>query len=235
VPGNHDLHRAPGAPDSKNVLAAPAPWRSHFALPANGPDLLDMPGQSYFLDYQGVRLIALDVNAFANEEFEESVRRRVEDAELAWLREVLRNNPNRWTIVLQHQAIHSIAKDRDYAAMRAVLAPLYEKYGVDLVLQGHDHCYARSHKIAGGQVAGRAARGVVYAISVSGPKMYQTHAANRQLMAKVIEHEQFFQTITVSPRRLRYKAFSIDGVVADAFELRKTGSGSIYLNSGAPA
>jgi len=32
--------------------------------------------------------------------------------------------------------------------MQAALAPLYEKYHVDLVLQGHDHVYARTHKIA---------------------------------------------------------------------------------------
>ena len=32
------------------------------------------------------------------------------------------------------------------------LLPLYDKYGVDLVLQGHDHLYARSQKLAGGKV-----------------------------------------------------------------------------------
>ena len=235
VPGNHDLHRAPGAADSGTVLAAPSTWRCHFAMPANGPDLPGMPSQSYFLDYQGTRFVALDVNAFANESFDEGARRRVQEAELAWLIRVLRDNRNLWTIVFQHQPLYAIAKDRDYGEMRAVLAPLYEKYHVDLVLQGHDHSYARTHKVARGKVADPAARGVVYAISVSGPKMYKTHSLNRELMAKIIEHKQFYQTISVSPRRIRYNAYSIEGVLVDSFELRKTAAGSVYTTSSATA
>jgi hypothetical protein len=47
---------------------------------------------------------------------------------------VLSDNPNRWAIVVQHQGIYAIAQGREYAAMRAALAPLCEKYHVDLVL-----------------------------------------------------------------------------------------------------
>lgn len=50
APGNHDLHRPPGVPDSKNVLAASPLWRRHFALPQNGPDIEEMRSQSYYLD-----------------------------------------------------------------------------------------------------------------------------------------------------------------------------------------
>ena len=57
------------------VFAAPDLWNAHFALPANGPaDLPELAGQSYYLDYQGVRVVALDVNAFANDDFRESQR-----------------------------------------------------------------------------------------------------------------------------------------------------------------
>ena len=230
VPGNHDLHRPPGAADAKSSLAAAWPWRRHFVLPSNGPDLEDMPGQSYYVDYQGVRLIALDVNAFAEEGFDAAARQRVIGKELDWLTGVLRDNPNRWTIVTQHQGIYAIAQGREYAAMRTALAPLYEKYHVDLVLQGHDHCYARTHKIAGNRIVDAAAAGVVYVISVSGPKMYKTQKMNSQYMAKIIENEQFYQIVDVSPERLALTAYSIDGAVADAFELRKSGTASTYVN-----
>ena len=115
--------------------------------------------------------------------------------------------------------------------MRVALAPLYEKYGVDLVLQGHDHSYARTPKIAGDHIVDPSASGVVYAISVSGPKMYETHKMHRELMAKIIEQEQFFQIIDVSHDQLRYTAYSVDGAVADLFELRKNGSGSTLVDS----
>ena len=122
VPGNHDLHRPPGSPDAKQVLSASPLWRSHFALPQNGPDIPEMRSQSYYVDYQGVRVVALDVNVFANESFDPAAHDRVRDGVLKWLEQTLRNNPNRWTIVVQHQALYSMAKGRDYAEMRERLA-----------------------------------------------------------------------------------------------------------------
>ena len=226
VPGNHDLHRAPGAPDSKNVLAASPLWRRHFLLPQNGPDVAEMPSQSYYIDYQGVRLIALDVNVFANEDFVTEAKQRVWDKQLEWLTETLSKNPNRWTIVVQHQPIYDVAKGREYDDMRKALAPLYEKYHVDLVLQGHDHAYARTHKVAQDRVVDPAAPGVIYAISVSGPKMYELEDAHKNLMATMIGQNQFFQSIEVAPEHLLFKAYSIDGALRDSFELRKQGASS---------
>ena len=153
TPGNHDLHRVRGSSDSREVLSVSPMWRHHFGLPLNGPKGLDeLKEQSYYIDYQGVRFISLDVNVYANEAFAVSARARVGNMQLAWLEELLETNPNRWTIVVQHQPIHPIAKGRDYVKMREALMPLYDKYHVDLVLQGHDHTYARTHKLAGGKV-----------------------------------------------------------------------------------
>jgi hypothetical protein len=234
VPGNHDLHRPPGTAASKLVLAAAPPWRRHFALPSNGPDEEELAGQSYYLDYQGARFVALDVNCFANEDFDPAARDRVRKKQLDWLAGVLAGKGNRWTVVVQHQPLYAMAKGRDYAEMRAALAPLYEKFGVDLVLQGHDHVYARSHKVAGGAVVAPSARGVIYAISVSGPKMYEMEDANRGLMAATLERRQLFQVIEIAPERLAYRSYSVDGAVVDGFELRKSGTGTDYVNM-APA
>ncbi len=230
VPGNHDEHRPPppaGAPKAKSLYSVAQPWRWHFALPANGPDV---PGiQSYYMDYQGVRFIVLDSNAFAAEAANPEVAGPIREQELAWLNKILSNNPNRWTIVAQHQCIYSIGHE-DYPEMRATLAPIYEKYGVDLVLEGHDHIYARSHKLAGGKIVDPAAPGVIYATSVSGPKMYKARDFNHEVMAKIIDHKQFYQVIKVSPDRLQYRSFSVDGNVADQFELRKSEGHATYID-----
>ncbi|HSP89544.1 MAG TPA: metallophosphoesterase family protein, partial [Vicinamibacterales bacterium] len=149
VPGNHDVMRS----RLSRVTAVPDLWNAHFALPANGPaDLPELAGQSYYLDYQGVRIVALDVNAFANEDFRESQRSRVQAAQLTWLRKVLGANPQRWTIVVQHYPVYSVAKHRDFGRMRAALGALYDEFRVDLVLQGHDHAYGRTHKVYDGRV-----------------------------------------------------------------------------------
>jgi len=234
VVGNHDLHRTPGSPEAKSVLSVSPIWHQLFALPDNGPDAPEMKGQSYFMDYQGVRFVVVDVNVFANEAFDLAAKQRIWNAQLAWLTKTLSNNPNHWTIVLQHQPLYAMAKGRDYQEMRAALGPLYEKCGVDLVLLGHDHLYSRSHKVMQGRVVDPSAPGIIYAISVSGPKMYEIDEPNRKLMAKVIDKMQCYQVIEVAPEKLNYVARSADGVVIDGFELRKSGKSSTYVNQ-APA
>jgi len=230
VPGNHDLHRPPTAPDAKLVLSASPLWARHFVLPANGPEAEELRSQSYFLDYQGVRFVALDVNAFANESFEPGARKSIQEKELAWLEKVLGENRNRWTIVVQHQTIYSVAKEREYSEMRAALVPIYEKHHVDLVLQGHDHAYARTHKISGGRVVAASAPGVIYVISVSGPKMYDFDNTFEKLMARMVGQKQFYQIVDVSQDRMQFTAYSVDGGIEDRFILEKNGTGTTYTN-----
>ena len=227
TPGNHDLHRARGGADSREVLSVSPMWRHHFALPMNGPKGLDeLKEQAYYIDYQGVRFISLDVNVWANEAFAESAKERVKKMQLAWLEELLKNNPNHWTIVVQHQPMYPIAKGRDYVEMREALLPLYDQYHVDLVLQGHDHTYARTHKLAGGKVVSPSQAGTIYAISVSGPKMYEIEEKFASLRAKTLAHTQAFQAIEVDGDKLTYDAYTIGGERIDHFQLVRHSDGT---------
>jgi len=228
APGNHDVIRSA----AKRVFAAPDLWNAHFALPANGPDgLAELAGQNYVLDYQGLRVVALDVNAFANEDFRESQRSRVQAAQLTWLRQVLRTNARRWTVVVQHQPVYSVVKGRDFAAMRRALGPLYDEFHVDLVLQGHDHAYGRTHKVRAGQLAHVQAPGTIYAVSVSGTKMYAIATRWPALMARLHAGAQLYQVVAVTADRLSYESRTRDGAMVDAFELVKTtGTASRYVN-----
>jgi hypothetical protein len=57
---------------------------------------------------------------------------------------VLGANPNTWTVLTFHHPIFSSAKDRDNPRLRELWQPIFDKYHVDLVLQGHDHTYGRT-------------------------------------------------------------------------------------------
>ena len=228
APGNHDVIRSA----LKRVFAAPDLWNAHFALPANGPaDLPELSGQNYFIDYQGLRLVVIDVNAFTNDDYRESQRSRVQAAELAWLKRVLGANRQRWTVIVQHQPMYSVAKARDYAAMRTALGRIYDEHQVDLVLQGHDHAYGRTHKVRDGQLADPQAPGTVYAVSVSGTKMYPVATRWASLMARLLENERLYQVVSVTADRLSYESRTANGVAVDAFELvRTSGTTSRYVN-----
>jgi hypothetical protein len=116
--------------------------------------------------------------------------------------------------------------------MREALLPLYDKYRVDLVLQGHDHTYARTHKLAAGKVVSPSQPGTIYAISVSGPKMYEIADKYAPLRAKTLAHTQAFQVIEIDGDKLTYNAYAVEGEQIDRFQLLKHADGtSIYSNA----
>jgi hypothetical protein len=111
-----------------------------------------------------------------------------------------------------------------------------EGYGVDLVLQGHDHSYGRSG--LGGPTnvpegIRRKSSNTVYVVSVSGPKMYelQKHWKFRREASGV----QLFQVIRVSPERIDYEARLATGEPYDAFSLEKDRNGKTTMTENIPA
>jgi 3',5'-cyclic AMP phosphodiesterase CpdA len=78
-------------------------------------------------------------------------------AQKAWLEAELaatRRDPEiDWIVVCMHQVAISTADKSNGAdlGIREEWAPLFDKYGVDLVVCGHEHHYERSHPIRGQQ------------------------------------------------------------------------------------
>ena len=156
-----------------------------------------------------------------------------------WLEGVL-SDPDRpkWTVVTFHHPVFSAAKDRDNPAIREAWRPLFEKHGVDLVLQGHDHTYARSGQ-GGPKNFENVPDGVcqqssntVYVVSVSGPKMYPLEDAWD--VSRIASGVQLFQVIHVSPDEVRYEARLASGELYDAFKLVKNDEGRSVLIEAVP-
>ena len=189
-------------------------WRPQFALPLNGPE--DLLETVYYLDYQGVRFIALNGSKLLDEQSK-------------WLEPVLADNPNRWTIVVMHQPMFSTGKDRDSKEIQAAFENLFDKYKVDLVLQGHDHTYARTHKVFAGKVVADDRPGTVYCTSVAGPKHYPFNPRYARLMSKTGTETQLFQIISIENGLLSYKSITAVNTTYDSFEIRKNADGSTTL------
>ena len=221
-PGNHDLHRPKNAPKLDPVPSVPDVWRGHFAFPLNGPKGIDsLAEEAYYIDYQGARIVSLDSNILAGGRSGEAEKAKAQDAELAWLDEVLAGAGSRWTIVVHHQPLYSTGSERDNQELRAFLMPIYDKHHVDLVLQGHDHYYGRTQKMRDGKIVAPEGYGTIYAVSMSGSKMYKKNPKFESLMAVMRGDTQMFQVIEVDETRLLYEAYSVAGERVDAFELQK--------------
>jgi len=223
--GNSD-HIRLGDPEIDTRLLYPQ-YLLNFDTPGNGP--IGFDDLIYYVDYQGVRFISLYSNFESIEpgklvliDHERVVTEDIIHIQTEWLESVLRNNPNKYTVAVFHHPVHSARKDRENDRLREAWKPLFERYSVDLVLQGHDHLYAR------GQIG---ERGPVYMISHAGPKMGNLDETGVALhwTSKTGENMQMWQEIEVLEDHLLVTAFKEDGVVYDKFKIVKDTSGNISL------
>ena len=208
TPGNHEYGRGP--------ILNPQ-WRRQFTLPETGPAGVErLKETAWTVDYQGMRLISIDAPLFHGDE---AMRGEM----VRWLDGLLAENPNRWTVLFLHFPLFSIDPDRDNARVRDALKPLIDKYGVDLVLQAHDHGYARGaigEGVMGNAGPGhRSDHGSTYVVSVAGPKMYPM--AELTWAERTAERTQTFQTLDVSQDAILYRAFTATGRLLDGFRLSK--------------
>lgn len=203
VPGNHEYYHGPGRDHYLTDF-----WFANFTVPENGIPAL--PESNYFFDYQGVRFIILNGNE------------KIED-QAVWLKSVLKNNPNRWTVAAFHQTIYAATNNRDHIEIRENWKPLFDQYHVDLVLMGHDHAYARGHNVDPKTKIKDPFTGPVYVVSVSGPKFY--HANQDRWMDRAGENTQLYQIIRIDEDILHYQSYTVTGELYDEFEIQKQSRG----------
>lgn len=217
TPGNHEYFK--GENGKRRISPH---WRPSFVLPENGPS--GMEERAYYLDYQGVRFVSLDSEGALQD-------KNVMAKQSAWLEGVLKDNPSKWTIVVQHHPVYSTKNGRDNEDWRAEMEPIFKKYKVDLVLQGHDHTYARGINMPVG-VSRKNPDGPVYVVSVSGGKMYDIGL--QDWMDRAASNTQLYQTVEIDGQTLAYQSYTVTGQLYDSFRLTKNASGKNTLTDLAP-
>lgn len=205
-PGNHDHFEGPNGKNVTSVF-----WRPQFTLPENGPEGLEET--CYYSDIQGVRFISL--NSDQAEESDEFLEKQK-----VWLERILKNNPNKWTCITFHHPIFSPKSTRDNKRMRETFKPLFDHYKVDLVLQGHDHTYARGMAKIPMTEKG-ATSGTMYVVSVSGPKMTGSNVEKTSWMDRSALYTQLYHVVAIDKDILRFQTFTATGELYDAFDLQK--------------
>ncbi|MFL1378664.1 fibronectin type III domain-containing protein [Nocardiopsis protaetiae] len=216
APGNHEYS---GTSLSQR-------WTPQFPGNGTGPTAgADLPDTVHATDYQGVRFIVVNSNYRNAAPLDTTAWLNIQRQ---WLDDTLEANPNEWAVVLFHHPLFSNSPGRDNAPLRTAWLNTLEDHDVDLVLQGHDHSYARGNLTAHRTDDPNVQTGPVYAVSVTGPKMYDISPANWTANGAEprvqLADTQTFQTVEVDGDRLVYTARTADGTVADAFTIDKDGT-----------
>ncbi|HWC80627.1 MAG TPA: metallophosphoesterase family protein [Pseudonocardiaceae bacterium] len=130
-------------------------YQTYFRLPHDGSADPEFAGLWYAYTVGSVRFVHLANDDVAYQDGGSSyVRGYSGDAQRRWLERELATARARpgvdWIVVCMHQVVISSA-DFNGAdlGLRQQWAPLFDRYGVDLVLCGHEHHYERSHPVRG--------------------------------------------------------------------------------------
>jgi 3',5'-cyclic AMP phosphodiesterase CpdA len=117
--GNHDIRTANGEPQVRY---------------AN----FNMKGRYYTFRRDPVQFFALDTNHNADMQ-----------TQLDWLEQELSRSDATWKVVFGHHPIYSSGIYGSNQAFIKSLTPLFQKYGVQVYINGHEHNYERTRPING--------------------------------------------------------------------------------------
>lgn len=146
APGNHDYGNS-----SANTGVRNNAYYNSFSLPDSAQCGGTISGTEayYSFDIGDVHFVALD--SYGRENSNTTKLYDTTGAQCVWLKNDLSINTKKWTVVYFHHppytktSHNSDTETGDLGAMRENFIRILERYGVDLVLNGHSHGYERSY------------------------------------------------------------------------------------------
>ncbi|GFZ32302.1 hypothetical protein CSC2_28280 [Clostridium zeae] len=221
IAGNHETYGA-GHNTHFNV-----PNESTYGTVSSAPT----SGGDYYFTYGNALYMMINSNDVNSADHE------------AFMRDAIAKNPNAtWKVVSLHHSIYSSADhatDDDIISRRNFLPQVFTSLGIDVVLDGHDHCYTRTYQMVGNQPTNQVndkkvsitnpsgttyqdetvirPTGVAYitANSASGSKYYEMKQANTQSYYEAVKqqlHVPTFSNVEVSDNSITITTYRADNM-----------------------
>jgi predicted MPP superfamily phosphohydrolase len=165
-----------------------------LALQANY-EQFNMNGKEYYRFTKGnVAFYALNSNY-------------MDKKQVAWLESELAKDTSRWKVCFFHHAPYSSAKSHGSdRQLREVVEPIFVKYGVDVVLTGHDHVYERI----------KPQKGIHYFVTGAGGKLRSGDIdRSSQLTAKAYDRDMHFMLFEVVDDQMHFQTITRTGETID--------------------
>ncbi|MDO4293509.1 MAG: metallophosphoesterase family protein [Eubacteriales bacterium] len=161
------LKQVPVATTIGNHDSLNADYAYHFYNPNPTQNGMTEAGGDYYYSYGDGLFIVLNTNNYNVAEHAKTLEEAVE------------SDPDAvWRIVTIHQDIYGSGldhSDTDGMILRTQLTPVFDRYDIDVVLQGHDHTYSRTKLLYGD---GRVHSGYEFRLNEDGSDYDWEHAFN---------------------------------------------------------
>ena len=185
----------------------PSTYLKLFDLPKNGPEKIE-PERCYTFKYSNAEFFILDTTLAPKLQSE-------------WLEKVLSSSTATWKFAVYHHPAYSSEPERDNKKVRNLWTPIFDKYHLDMALQGHDHAYLRTYPMKGQKRVPTAKEGTYYVVSVSGTKFYEQD--QRDYTEVGFTNTPTFQIldILIDGNKLIYRAYDAEDKIRDQIIIEK--------------
>lgn len=205
-------------------------YEQHFVTPNTdrtaGAGSGSSSGGNYWFIYKDV--LFMDINSNS----------RDYTSHIAWMNQVVADHgaEAKWKVLAFHHSIYSPgphATDSDIVDRRNVLPTAISDLGIDLVLQGHDHSYARSYLIKNGEKANAAeVAGTDSVVAGPGGVLYVTSNSASGSKYYDLQNKDFWWLSVQNQERVRnYTAVEVSDNAINIKTLRSQANGSSPVNS----
>lgn len=136
------LRSLPEATSIGNHDCLTSGYQNHFNVPNPFTEETNptKAGHGYFYTYGNALFIVINANNY-----------NAADHQVLIEKAVKAHPDTKWRIVVMHQDIYGSGldhSDSDGILLRTQLTPIYDANKIDVVLQGHDHSYARTYQLS---------------------------------------------------------------------------------------
>ncbi|MDQ3802741.1 MAG: metallophosphoesterase [Acidobacteriota bacterium] len=159
-------------------------------------DHFNMKGEEYFRFKKGnVAFYSLNSNY-------------MDKRQVKWLEEQLAKDTSEWKVAFFHHPPYSSGKAHGSSTgLREVVEPIFLRYGVNVVLAGHEHFYERL----------KPQKGIYYFISGAGGKLRKGDVKkNSPLTARAFDRDMSFMLVEVADEHLHFQVISRTGETVDS-------------------
>jgi 3',5'-cyclic AMP phosphodiesterase CpdA len=161
----------------------------------------NMGGRRYytFQPRERIRFFALDSSALDQQQVE-------------WFKTEAAASGSDWKIAFFHHPIYSSgARHGSDLKLRALLEPLFVKYGVNLVLSGHDHFYERM----------KPQQGILYFVLGGAGKVRKGNVRRSEVTAEYWDRTESFALMEIDGDALRLQVINREGETVDKGSFRR--------------